>query len=145
MFPVLSHHMRPDGGLNVVGLEDGTIRTLSLSNTTDLGSAIVAYVTTGFLDRESDNLKQSQAVRLTFKRTAELSQGVVAYLDYRDDLSDEWVTLDIDLGVEDGNQDPIVEFRSLGIYRRRQWRFRWSDTAGLFLVRASESFVVLDN
>lgn len=145
MFPVLSHHMRADGGLNVVGLEDGTIRTLSLDNTTDLGEPIVAHVTTGFIDRGSDNLKVSTAVRLTLKRTAALSDGVVCYLEYRDDLSDEWTSIAVELGVEDGNLSPVIMLRSLGIYRRRQWRFRFADSAGLFLVRASETFVVLDS
>lgn len=145
MFPVLSHHIRSDGGLNVVGLEDGTIRTLSLDHSTDLGAPIVAYVTTGFIDRNADTLKQSVAVHLTFKRTNLLSDGVVCHLEYRDDLSDEWTVIDIDLGVEDGNLTPVVSLRSLGIYRRRQWRFRFADAAGLFLVRATEQFTVLDS
>lgn len=142
MFPVLSHLLRQDGGLNVVGLEDGTICTLSLDHETDLGDAIVAYVSTGFLDRGSDNLKQSVAVRLTFKRTASLSAGVSCFLEYRDSLADEWTVLEIDLGVDDGDLNPQVTFRSLGVYRRRQWRFRFADSAGLFLVRAAEEFVV---
>lgn len=145
MFPVLCHHMRPDGGLNVVGLSSGVICTLSLDNLTDLGAAIVAYVSTGFVDRGSDNLKQSLAVYLTFKRTQALSEGVVCYLDYRDDLSTEWTTLTVDLGVDDGNLSPTIPVRSLGVYRRRQWRFRFPDAAGLFLVRATESFLTLDS
>ncbi len=145
MFPVLSHHRRQDGGLNVVGLESGVICTLSLDNETDLGSAIVAYCSTGFLDRESDTYKQTLSVHLTFKRTQALSEGVVCYLDYRDDLSTEWTTLDIDLGVDDGNLTPVISLHSLGTYRRRQWRFRFPDAAGLFLVRASETVLTLDN
>jgi hypothetical protein len=137
--------MRSDGGLNVVGLEDGTIRTLSLDNLTDLGEPIVAFVSTGFIDRDTDNLKQSVAVHLTFKRTPELSRGVSCYLEYRDELSDEWTSIEIDLGVEDGDLTPMVTLRSLGIYRRRQWRFRWANSAGLFLVRASETFLALDS
>jgi hypothetical protein len=145
MFPVLCHHVRQDGGLNVVGLSDGTIRTLSLEHTTDLGAAIVAYVSTGFLDRESDQLKQCIGVNLVFKRTQAFSEGVVCYLDYRDDLSSEWTTLDIELGVDDGDLNPVVPFRSLGTYRRRQWRFRFPDAAGLVLVRATEKFLTLEN
>lgn len=145
MFPVLCHHLRSDGGLNVVGLEDGTIRTLSLDNETDLGTPIVAHVSTGFLDRTSDNRKQSIAVHLTFKRTSALSDGVSCYLEYRDDLSSEWTVIEIDLGVEDGDLNPVVTLRSLGIYRRRQWRFRWGDSAGLFLVKATETFELLSD
>ncbi len=145
MFPVLSHHRRQDGGLNVVGLSTGVICTLSLDNLTDLGAAIVAYVSTGFLDRESDAYKQTLSVHLTFKRTQALSEGVVCFLDYRDDLSQEWTTLDIDLGVDDGDLTPVISLHSLGTYRRRQWRFRFPDDAGLFLVRASETVLTLDN
>ena len=144
MFPVLSHLLRQDGGLNVVGLADGTIRTLSLDNDTDLGSAIVSYVRTGFLDRESNNRKRSKAVHLVFKREAALSENVTCYLEYRDDLSEEWTTIDIDLGVDDGNLDPVVVLRSLGVYRRRQWRFRFPSEKGLFLVRATEDFEDLE-
>lgn len=144
-FPVLSHHLRSDGGLNVVGLTDGTIRTLSLDNTTDLGSPIVAHVTTGFIDRNSDNLKQTIAVRLALKRTAELSNGVVCFLEWRDDLTSSWNSIQIELDVADGDSNPVIMLRSLGVYRRRQWRFRFTDEAGIFLVRASEQFLTLDS
>jgi hypothetical protein len=145
MFPVLSHLVRPDGGLNVVGMEDGTIRTLSLDNETDLGEPIVAHSTTGFLDRESDLLKETEAVYLSFKRTQALSEGVTCYLDYRDTLAEEWSTLTIELGVDDGDANPVVPLRALGTYRRRQWRFRFPDSAGLYLVRATERVRTLDN
>jgi hypothetical protein len=145
MFPVLSHLMRPDGGLNVVGLENGTIRTLSLDNETDLGEAIVAWSRTGFIDRDTDVLKESQGVLLSFKRTQAVSEGVTCYLDYRDTLGEEWQTREIELGVDDGDMNPVVTLHSFGTYRRRQWRFRFPDSAGLYLVRATEKFRVLDN
>jgi hypothetical protein len=141
-FPVLSHLLRTDGGLNVVGLDDGTIRTLSLDNETDLGVPIVAHVSTGFIDHGTDNLKQSVAVRLTFKRTPTLSAGVSCYLEWRDELSSEWTVIELDLGVDDGDLNPVVTLRSLGVYRRRQWRFRFADSAGLFLVKATEEFAI---
>lgn len=140
MFPVLSHHLRQDGGLNVVGLEDGTIRVLSLDAGTDLGQAIVAYVRTGFISRESNNRKRTTAVHLAFKREPALSRDVVCYLEWRDDLSDEWNEVAIELSADDGNLDPVVALYSLGVYRRRQWRFRFPDAAGLFLVQATETF-----
>ena len=140
MFPVLSHHVRQDGGLNVVGLEDGTIRLLTLDAETDLGSAIVAYVRTGFLDRESNNRKRTTAVHLVFKREPALSRDVVCYLEWRDELSEEWNEVAIELSADDGNLDPVVVLYSLGVYRRRQWRFRFPDEKGLFLVKATETF-----
>jgi hypothetical protein len=140
MFPVLSHLLRQDGGLNVVGLEDGTIRTLSLDNETDLGEAIVAYVRTGFLDRETTNRKRTTAVHLVFKREPTLSRDVVCYLEWRDNLGDEWSEIPIELSADDGNLDPVVQIHSLGVYRQRQWRFRFPDSKGLFLVKALEAF-----
>lgn len=144
-FPVLSHHLRQDGGLNVVGLSNGTIRTLALTNTTDLGSAIVAFVSTGFVDRDTDNLKRTVAVRLSLKRTAALSNGVVCTLLWRDDLSTNWNSVDVSLDVSDGDLNPVVTLRSLGVYRRRQWRFKFAASAELYLVRATEEFEVLDS
>ena len=141
LFPVLSHHLRSDGGLNIVGLDDGTIRTLSLGNTTDLGEPIVAFVSTGFLDRDTDARKHTRAVHLTFKRE-ESTQSQVCYLDYRDSLTDDWTELAIDLGTEDGDLTPVVTFRSLGVYYRRQWRFRFPDEGGLRLVKVTEDFIV---
>ncbi|HET8957329.1 MAG TPA: hypothetical protein VFM95_02615 [Microcella sp.] len=140
MFPVLSHVLRQDGGLNVVGLADGTIRLLTLDAETDLGAPIVAYVRTGFEDHKSNHRKQSQAVHLVFKREPGLSDNVTCYLEYRDELSDEWTVIDIDLGVDDGDLNPVVTLRSLGVYRRRQWRFRFPNENKLFLVRATEDF-----
>lgn len=140
MFPVLSHVVRQDGGLNVVGLSDGTIRLLSLDNETDLGSAIVSYVRTGFIDRDSNNRKRTTAVHLVLKREPTLSRDVICYLEWRDELSDEWNEVAIELSVDDGNLDPVVPLYSLGVYRRRQWRFRFPDSKGLFLVKATESF-----
>jgi hypothetical protein len=145
MFPVLAHLLRQDGGLNVVGLEDGTIRTLSFEHETDLGETIVAHARTGFLDRESNNLKRTTAVYLAFKREPELSRNVVCYLEWRDDLSSEWSEVAIELSADDGDLNPVVPLYSLGVYRRRQWRFRFPDDKGLYLVRALETFEDLGN
>lgn len=144
MFPVLSHHLRQDGGLNVVGLADGTIRTLSFSNTTDLGTAIEAYVTSGFIDRDTPGRKHCEAVHLTFKRTSALN-GVTCTLEWRDELSSNWEGVTIELGVADGDLNPVVSLRSLGVYRRRQWRFRFPNSAELFLVNVREHFKALDS
>ena len=140
-FPVLTHLLRPDGGLNVVGLEDGTIRTLSLNNTTDLGEAIVARVRTGFVDRDTSKQKKNLGVTLTFKRTETTTS--LCYLDYRDKLSDDWTEIEIDLGTQDGDLTPTILLPSQGSYYRRQWRFRFPDIGDLRLVKAIEEFDVL--
>ncbi len=138
-FPVLCHHQRADGGLNIVGLSDGTIRVLSLDAADDLGTPIVAYSKTGFLDRESDERKTSEAVHLTFKLTPGMTP-VTCYLDYRDDLSQEWTSIPIELSASDGNLTPTITLNSLGVYYRRQWLFRFPETGDMKLVRAVERF-----
>lgn len=143
-FPVLTHHLRQDGGLNVVGLEDGTIRTLSLSNTTDLGEAIVAHVRSGFLDHDFPPRKKSKAVWLTFKRT-ETTASTVCYLEYRDSLASDWFTHEIELGTEDGDLSPPIRVPTGGVYYRRQWRFRFPASGELRLVKAVEEFDVLED
>lgn len=140
MFPVVSHLLRQDGGLNVVGLADGTIRLLTFDAETDLGEPIVSYSRTGFLDRGTANRKRTTSVQLTFKREQTLSSEVVCFLQYRDNLSDEWTEIAIELGVDDGDFDPVITIYSLGVYRRRQWRFLFPDEKGLFLVQAVENF-----
>lgn len=140
-FPVLSHHQRSDGGLNVVGMEDGTIRVLSLDADDDLGTPIVAYAKTGFLDRDSDERKTCVSVSLTFKLTPNMSP-VTCYLDYRDDLSDEWNSIPIQLSTADGNLTPTIPITSLGVYYRRQWLFRFPETGDMKLIRAVEKFKV---
>lgn len=144
-FPVLSHLLRQDGGLNVVGLENGIIATLSVDHETDLGVAIEAYSSTGFLDRDSDSRKHCQAVHLVFKRNSVVSTGVVCYLEYRDDLTADWSVIPIELSVDDGDLNPVVTLRSLGVYRRRQWRFRFPDIEPLTLARVTEHFVTLED
>jgi hypothetical protein len=140
-FPVLCHHQRPDGGLNVVGLEDGTIRVLSLDADTDLGATIVAHVRTGFIDRGSDVRKRCRAVHLTFKLPPNMTPGT-CFLEYRDDLSEEWMQIPLQLSTGDGNLTPTITVRSLGVYYRRQWRFRFPETGDLRLVRAVEDFSI---
>lgn len=140
-FPVLSHHQRADGGLNVVGLDDGTIRVLTIDADDDLGTPIVAYAKTGFLDRDADERKACVSVTLTFKLTPNM-QPLTCYLDYRDDLSDEWNSIPIELSAADGNLTPTIPIRSLGVYYRRQWLFRFPETGDMKLVRAVEKFKV---
>jgi hypothetical protein len=48
--------------------------------------------------------------------------------------------VDIELSADDGDLSPVVSLYSLGVYRRRQWRFRFPDDKGLFLVKAIEIF-----
>ena len=143
-FTVLSHHLRQDTDVNIVGTVDGRIGELSADVSTDLGSPIRAHIETGYVSRGTDQKKHCKRVRLVFRRgTATGPSGPQAWLSYRDRPGDWEPSIPIDLG---GSTDthPVLELSSLGVYRRRQWRFEFTGTEDLVLVSASEDFQVLE-
>ncbi len=143
-FTVLSHHLRQDTNVNVVGTTDGFVAELSTDALTDLGEPIRAHVETGYVSRGTDRLKHCQHVRLAFRRGQTTgSTGPQAWLSYRDRPGPWEPGLAIDLGGS-GDTHPVLEFHSLGTYRRRQWRFEFTGTDELVLVSATEDFEVLE-
>jgi hypothetical protein len=143
-FTVLSHHLRQDTNVNVVGTVDGHIAELSSDALTDLGEPIRAHIETGYVSRGTDRKKHCQSVRLVFRRGQTTgATGPQAWLSYRDQPGPWEPGLPIDLGGS-GDTHPVLEFNSLGTYRRRQWRFEFTGTDELVLVSASEDFEVLE-
>lgn len=141
---ILSHHLRQDTDINVVGTTDGFVAELSMDAATDLGDPIRAHVETGYVSRGTDQRKHCKAVRMVFRRgTITGATGPQAWLSYRDQPGAWEPALPIDLGGS-GDTHPVLEFRSLGTYRRRQWRFEFTGTEDLVLVSASEDFQVLE-
>lgn len=139
---VLSSLLRRDGGVNVVGTFDGKVGQLDMDTPSDLGELIVAQTATGFLDRKSDNRKQCKSVKISARRgsNSTLSLG---RLEWRDNANDNWSgPLFVDFGTT-GDNYIVKEFRSLGIYNRRQWRMTFSDSANLALVRVMEDYEIL--
>lgn len=144
-FPVNCHHLPTAGHDNLVGLRDGRIGRLSLDATTDFGTKIVARVDTGYLSRGTDARKHCKVVRLALKRGQTAATGTpVGYLMWRDQPGPWSEPLEISFGAT-GETEPEVEFRSLGVYRRRQWRFEFSGDEALGLVSVTEEFDVLGN
>ncbi len=142
-FIVNAHHLRRDGGLNVVGTTDGRVGKLSLGSYDDRGEKIVAYVESGFQNRETDFLKKCHAVKFAIRRgsTAAASLGRI---EWRDDTGPWNGPIFIDTGVT-GDNHCVREIRSLGSYRRRQWRWTFSDTSPLSLLKVTEVFSILGN
>jgi hypothetical protein len=144
--PLIMSHARRWGAdkEHIVGLTDGRIGTLSTSVYTDLDDPIKAYCRSGYLDRGSqerpaDVRKACKSVRLVFKTDPTTALAPVGTLRWRD---------------EDGNwrqrmnlvpRNGVVEFRSLGVYRRRQWEIEWNDDAEISLISATEEFDILSN
>lgn len=139
--PISAGYLRRDGGGCLVGTTAGRLGVMSLDESTDLGARIVSQVTTGFLDRGSDNRKVCKSVKVTARRGLSSSQSF-GRLEWRDDTGNWNGPLFIDFG-QSPSYTFVQEFRSLGIYNRRQWRFTFSDSSRLSLVRVMEEFDIL--
>ncbi len=135
---IMSHHLRRDGGVNVVGTFDGKVGYLDPNTPDDLGEMINAQVTTGFLDRGTDNRKFCKSVKISGRRGS-TSTASLGRLEWRDDTGNWNGPIYMDFG-STGDNTIVKEFRSLGVYNRRQWRFTFSDDANLSLVRVQEDF-----
>jgi len=131
-----------DENLHLVGLADGTIGKLDSSVVTDNGEQIVAEVYSGFSDEGTDEWKQHIVTRFSFRRglgTVGSSPGPRCQLFWRDTPGAWEDPIELDLGNADDLQ-PVIEVRSLGSYRTRQWRLRMSDNVPLTLVGAVTTY-----
>lgn len=142
-FPVSALAAHPEHG-NLVGTSEGLVGELSLGALTDFGEPIDASVQTGYLDRGTRRLKQCLRARFTLRRGQTTStSGPQAFFSYRDRPGAWESSIPIDLGAS-GDTETMVEFPSLGTYRKREWRFEFSGTDELTLVHAEEDFEVLE-
>lgn len=143
-WPVNCHFHRPDTDVNVVGTTAGRVGQLSMGVTDDLGDLLVSRVDTGFLDRGTDRRKHCKAVRLVIRRgTVSGTTQPVAHLRYRDEPGTWSPPIEVGLGVG-GDTNPVVVLRSLGVYRRRQWRLEFSGTEDWALAGVTEDYDILE-
>lgn len=136
-----AHYLRRDGGLNVVGTADGRLGRFDLSAPTDRGERVVAYVESGFINRETDNLKRCRQLKIALRRGAE-SQPSHCRIEWRDDTGPWNGAMYFDTGAT-GDYNCVRHLYSLGTYRRRQWRFSFSDEVNLSLLKVTETFDIL--
>lgn len=130
----------PLTGQNVLGMADGRVAVLDHLAQTDLGESIPVRAFTGFIDRGTDGIKHCLSIRLVFRRGI-VTEGPepTAILSWRDD-EDEW-SPGIEVGLGDpGDRNPVVVLRSLGTYRRRQWRIDYDGLSEFTLAGATEEF-----
>ncbi len=140
-FIVNAHYLRRDGGLNVIGTTDGRIGKFSLSNYDDRGEKVVSYVESGFNNRDTDNLKRCRSVNIAIRRGSNAAASL-GRLEYRDDTGPWNEPIYIDTGVT-GDNNCVRRIHSLGTYRRRQYRWTFSDSVNLSLLKVTETFDVL--
>jgi hypothetical protein len=137
-----SHFYWSDAAVHMIGLGNGTIAKMDTTSTSDMGEPIVAEITSGFSDYGTDEWKTHYSTRFTFKRglgTFGASPGPVCQLFYRDTTGAWSDPIQLPLGLPD-DPNPIIEVRSLGVFRTRQWKLRMSDSVPLTFVRAVVTF-----
>lgn len=141
-FRVNATTYRRSDATTIAATSDGYLAKFDTSSTSDLGDTINAYTVTGYLDRGTDMVKHCRCVRLALRRgTVTGATGPQAWLCWRDRPGAWEGRVPVDLG-RSGDTEIVVQIRSLGVYRRRQWMFEFSGTEELVLVRASEEFEV---
>lgn len=127
----------------LVGTTNGRIGKFDMGVTTDFGAPIPFMVRTGFINRDTDKRKQCRSLQVALRRgTASGSPGPAAKLRWSDAPGEWSEPLFIDLG-SSGDTEIVVNLYSLGVYRRRQWEFRYDGPEPLALVSAVEEFDVL--
>jgi hypothetical protein len=140
-FAITTHYYWPEQNLHLVGLANGQIAQLSTTAYTDLGDPIVAEVTTGFINHDTDAVKFTDALHLTFKRGQTASTEPKVFLSWRDDLGAFGDPIQIGLGTT-GDYVSTVTLRTLGGYRRRQWKLLFSADAELVLASVTEDYSI---
>ena len=143
LLPITSHYYWPEQNLHLVGLETGGIAKLDSAAYDDLGDTIKAEVLTGFINRGSDAYKHCEMVRFVFRRgqTSSESTEPVVLLSWRDNLGAFCSPVQLTLGIAN---EPVfvVEKRSLGTYRSRQWKLEFTDAVDYVLARCEETYSI---
>jgi hypothetical protein len=136
----------PEMNLLLVGLDTGQIVKLDVNARTDMGQLIKLHNRTGFVAHGTAARKHSRSVRFVFKRgTAPYgATPPPVHISWRDDLGAFRDPVVRDLGVA-GEYNPVIELRSTGVYRQRQWEVTYTSDADYTLVAAEEDFEVLGN
>jgi len=140
---VNAHVSSVDSNANFVGTTGSRVGQMTVNSNTDLGDAVPAYTTTGFLHRNTNNRKHCRRIRLGLRRgQVSSSTEPFALIKWRDDEGAWSTPLRVGLGAS-GDRFPVVSFEGLGVYRRRQWHFSFHGTEDFALVSATEEYDVL--
>jgi hypothetical protein len=136
-FPVLCHDFM--GSENVVGLSSGKVAQLSLEENRDLGDNIYCSATTGFLDRGTSLRKHCRAAHFALRLDSTLdAECMVQWRDYEGPWGNP-------VRVALNRDQPVVSLRSLGVYRKREWRFIFKGRGDFALADAREEFDLLSS
>ncbi len=129
-------------GADIVSTSVGRVGQLDFGTKDDFGQPIRAYVQSGYENQGTDAFKDCKRVLLALRRGGAVGPaGQQGSLWYRDRPGAWEFAGPIDLGGS-GETDVVLEFPSLGTYRRRQWMFEYSGPDDLVLLSATEEYEV---
>jgi len=139
--PITAHYLLADETTktHLVGLATGQIAKLDTSAGTDLGATIKAEAATGFQSFGTDAYKHAQELLLTFKRGVSTTTEPQALLSWRDDFGAYCDPIRLGLGTT-GDNVFTIPVRSLGSFRRRDWKMEFTDAADYVLAGAQLNF-----
>lgn len=139
-----AHHYSASSNRHFVGIPRAAggsyLAELSTSEYADQDDDIKAEVTTGFINHGTDAVKFTDALHLTFKR-GQTSTEPQVLLSWRDNLGAFGAPRRISLGTT-GDYVSMVTLRSLGGYRRRQWKLEFTGDAEFVLASVTEDYTV---
>lgn len=143
-FRVTAHNRHPLTNVEWVGLSDGKLAKLSLDANDDLGDIAPAYMITGRQNHDTEARKHCAGVRLVIKRGSTTdTTAPMGSLSWKDDGGPWCQPIQVDFGAS-GDTYCVVQLRSLGVYRGRQWKFSFHGSGQFVLVSAEEEFTVLE-
>jgi hypothetical protein len=131
-WPITAYHYWAEQDVHLVGLATGELLQLTVGATTQAGQLVVGDSITGFINRGTDQPKQTSIIRVPMRRgigTFGATTSPKGELYYRDDTGSWSSPKLLDFG-NAGQYKPFVEKRIVGKpYQRRQWRLRVSGVA----------------
>lgn len=142
---IQSYAYWPERNLHLVGLSDGTIGQLDMTVAAEGSQVMKSDLLLGFEDHGTTFRKQCYAVQFSMRRgmTAANATEPSVELSWRDDLGGFEQPMRQGLGLA-GDYETVLSFRSLGVYRTRQWRITASDTHPLIIGKVMEHFENLE-
>lgn len=136
----------PEQNVFLVGLDNGQIAKLDANAHTDLGAPIKVELISGFDDNGTGNQKKGISAKFVFKRgqVAQTASEPVVGISWRTDLGPFTTPTRAGMGLA-GDYDATVEIRSIGVYRRLQWKIEYTADADFTLIGAQLEFVPLNS
>lgn len=135
--PITSAYHWAAQNVFLVGMEDGSIAVLDDEATTDLGKPIIVEMVSGFVTHGATAQKACRTLMLAFRGDA---VGGKARLWRRDNLGAWILTKQIEVA---STLPANMQIRSIGVYRQRQWKVRYSASDRFKLISAHEEFETL--